>query len=666
MRTTRHSLFALLAGVLTALLAPGLPADAAPQVPGLGRGFTDVAPEPAVSTDVVTATAAAVPDTVRPGGDVVVKLVLDIRKPWHIWPAAQQPREGEFATFDDAIPLSVNVGSVSPSLTVHSGFTQWPEIHGVTADIGDGPLKYAVLEGRSVVLIPVTVAADAAPGDASFTFELGFQACDDDGCLQPSSGVKVPVSLRIAGAGEPVEAAPPDADVAGFDPTTWGRIHSGERPPEIVPFDIFGYEFSLNVSGWGGYLLLLLVAALGGLLLNFTPCVLPVIPLKIMGLSSAAGNRSRCFALGLTMSIGVVAFWLGLGTLIASVTWFKSTNQLFQLPAFTIGVGVVIAIMAIGMAGFFSVSLPQWVYSINPSHDSYTGSFGFGVMTAVLSTPCTAPLMGAAAAWAATQSAGLTLTVFAAIGIGMALPYMVLSAFPHLVEHMPRSGPASELIKQVMGLLLLAAAVYFIGAGLVGLLATPPEPPSKAYWWVVAAFGAAAGGWMLWRTIRITSRPVMLAIFGGLAVFMIAMSVFIGVSQTRHGPIAWVYYTPERFADAIGDGNVVVMDFTAEWCLNCKALESAVLYPEPVSALLNSRSGVVPIKVDITGNNELGNEMLRSVGRVTIPLLVVFAPDGTEVFKSDAYTAQQVIDAIEKAKSMRPAQRTASRSNARD
>ena len=97
------------------------------------------------------------------------------------------------------------------------------------------------------------------------------------------------------------------------------------------------------------------------------------------------------------------------------------------------------------------------------------GSFLFGVMTAVLATPCTAPFMGAAAAWAVKQPGLTTLATFSAIGVGMSLPYLFLSAFPQLVERMPKTGPASELIKQIMGLLLLAAASYFIGAGISDL-----------------------------------------------------------------------------------------------------------------------------------------------------------------------------------------------------
>jgi thiol:disulfide interchange protein DsbD len=284
----------------------------------------------------------------------------------------------------------------------------------------------------------------------------------------------------------------------------------------------------------------------------------------------------------------------------------------------------------------------------SPKLDSVHGSFMFGVMVAVLSTPCTAPFMGAAAAWAALQPPVITLSAFAAIGVGMAAPYQLLSIFPQWAHKMPRTGPASEVIKQVMGLLMLAAATYFVGVGLSGLLVQPPNPPSKAYWWVVALFGVMAGAWMAWRTVRLTRSPWRLGIFGGLGLAIAVLSGSIGVRLTDKGPIDWVYYTPERFAQAKADGQVVVMEFTAEWCLNCKALEETVLRSPRVVQLFE-QDGVVPIKVDIT-NYPAGNRMLDAVDRLTVPLLVIFRPDGTEVFKGDFYSVQQVLDAVNDAR----------------
>jgi thiol:disulfide interchange protein DsbD len=123
----------------------------------------------------------------------------------------------------------------------------------------------------------------------------------------------------------------------------------------------------------------------------------------------------------------------------------------------------------------------------------------------------------------------------------------------------------------------------------------------------------------------------------------------IGLSP---GPIKWTYYTPDRLASAQRDGKVVVLEFTAQWCLICQTLERAVLYSDTVAGQLRPELGVVPMKIDLTNTtgNPAGVDLRNRMGFASIPLLVVLAPDGTEIFKSEAYTIDQVVEAIEQAK----------------
>jgi thiol:disulfide interchange protein len=230
----------------------------------------------------------------------------------------------------------------------------------------------------------------------------------------------------------------------------------------------------------------------------------------------------------------------------------------------------------------------------------------------------------------------------------MALPYAVLSAFPSLVNRMPKTGPASELLKQVMGGLMLAAAAFFIGSGLSGATVAPPDPPSLLYWWFVFGIVALVGGWLAWRTFALTRSPGRRLVFAGAGAVLLLAAPALAMRITDRGPIRWTYYTPERFEQARASGDAVVLDFTAEWCLNCKSLEAGVLHRDEVASLLNA-PGVRPIKVDLTGKNRDGNERLRATGRVAIPLLVIYGRDGSEVFKSDFYTKEQVIQALRRA-----------------
>jgi thiol:disulfide interchange protein DsbD len=127
-----------------------------------------------------------------------------------------------------------------------------------------------------------------------------------------------------------------------------------------------------------------------------------------------------------------------------------------------------------------------------------------------------------------------------------------------------------------------------------------------------------------------------------------ALPIWGAMKLSGEGPIDWVYYTPERFEAAVKQNKIVVMDFTAEWCLNCKALEEGVLHNHKITDLL-ANEDIVPMKVDITGKNPAGKAKLKEVGSLTVPLLVVFSSKGTPVFKNDFYTVDQVLGAIKRA-----------------
>ncbi len=612
------------------------------------------------SRDKVSVSVEVAPREVAPGGDAILAVTLQHDEHWHTH--TNDPQVPEALGDPDnyiATKLYFELPEGSP-LEIHDGYTQWPDISVVEVGFVGALVDYGVFEGAAVIYVPITVTDEAEIGETSFIVRPVFQACDDISCLlsTPTDDMGstweeygITVTVNIVKPSE-VVASQPSETYSKFDGSVFSKIRAGIEAPvnNEIAFDAFGITFSLNTAGPLGLLMLLLVASGGGFLLNLTPCVLPVIPIKIMGLSAHASNRRETFVLGIWMMLGVMALWLGLGAAIALVAGFTAINQLFQYPAFTIILGVFIAIMAIGMGGLFSIRLPNAVYKVNPKQDSYSGSFLFGVMTAVLSTPCTAPFMGAAAAWAATQSAVLTLTVFGSIGFGMAIPYLILAAFPHLVEKMPRAGAASEVIKQVMGLLMLAAAAYFIGVGLSGVMQQEGTPPSRIYLWLVAACVAAAGLWLAWRALRIAKKITPRVIFILLGLLIATSAGIVGNRLTEEGPIDWEYYTPEVLQEKLAEGDVVVIEFTAEWCLNCKLLESTVLHsPRVVEAF--EAEDVTPIKVDLTGNNVSGNAFLNEIGGLRIPLLIIMGPDGEEDFRGDFYTVNQVLEAIKKSRS---------------
>ena len=575
--------------------------------------------QPAPVDESVVHMATAWSETgAKAGTEITLAVVLDIKPGYHI---------GGNLTTPPFLPTFIELAGAPPFVV--SSTAIFPEPHQFNFGIGDEKQTIKVFSDRAVVYLPMKIGDSAAPGHHELKIRIGFQACNDKICKPPAEST-LPVELNVV---------PPQAAIQKINGSLFKDLDA-LRDRLNIPF--FGFDFVIAPSK---FWLLLLVAAFGGFLLNFTPCVLPLIPIKILSLSKTAGDRRRCFFLGLILSFGVVAFWIGLAAAISTITGFNTTNKLFQYPIFTITVGLTICIMAVGMTGLFSIRLPAWAYAANPSQGSALGSFLFGIMTAVLSTPCTAPFMGAAAAWSTTQTPSITILTFSAIGFGMALPYLLLSTFPFLISCVPRAGPASELVKQIMGLFMLAAGAYFLGTGLAGMWARPPDPPAHSYWWIVAGLIALAATWLCWRTFQITTRFVARAVSTAAAFLILLCALAIGVRFTRTSPIHWVYFTPDRFDAAQKQNKIVVLEFTAGWCLNCRALEETVLHDARVIALMNS-SNVVPIKVDLTGNNPVGNAKLIEVGRRAIPYLVIYSPNHNQIFASDAYTVEQVLNAL--------------------
>jgi thiol:disulfide interchange protein DsbD len=584
--------------------------------------------------ETVTVQTAWSTDKALPGGALVMALRLDIRSGYHINADAAQIRlgEGGFVPF----PTAVKVARAPDGLVAESAY--YPKAHAVQLDFAEQELM--VFDGQITIYLPIRLDAAVTPSSAVVGLELVYQACGDNFCLLPETR-ELQVPLEIAPAGTPTRAVNPGL-FAAYLPKT------APDDADRVRFDVFGWGFALDTSSWIGWGLLLLIAGIGGLLLNVTPCVLPMIPIKIISLSQASRHHPKSLGLGLAMFSGVLFFWLTLGLLIGLVSEVTAANQLFHYPLLTIGIGVVIAAMGLSVFGTGAFPLPGFVYRLSPEQSRWSGSFGVGILTAVLSTPCTAPFMGAAAAWAATRQPATTMLTFAAIGTGMGLPYLILSAFPSLVNRMPKSGPVSELVKQSMGIFILAAAAYFVGVGVSAWMAAPADLPHRFYWWPVSILCALAGLRLTVGALRIGTALRSRALLGLAGLIIAAASISGGFSLIDRGPIDWKPYSPGSLEQARSAGKTVVMVFTAEWCLNCKALEQSVFKDPRIIALLDSEN-ILPIKVDITGHNPAGKAKLREIGHLTIPLLLVYSPGGCRVLKSDFYTVEQVAAAVEEA-----------------
>lgn len=648
----------------------------------LPQGLVHAA-EPAVGVRAVPRTPS-----VAQGGQLVIAVEMDLGTKYHAWPAAEVSLPAHIDEF--AIRTEVRLTDTVPAWIGSVDGVQYPQAHsGKVADpTGEKPtIEVPLYSGKATTFVRLIVA-DAAPlGEQTVEIVVSYQACDESTCLQPEE-LTLPVKVRVVAKGTTDLGGENDpALFKGLDASKWG---SGggvpvqppapvvPKPAPVVPTvspaattpivpSLFGVNVGTNVF------VLFFAAAIGGCLLNLTPCVLPVIPIKIISLTKHASSRKHAIVLGLWMFAGVVSFWAAIGAPMAFISKsFDPSQYIFGIWWITLSIGLIIALMGLGIMGLFNLNLPQSVYSIEAKADSPWGSFLYGVLAAVLGLPCFGFMAGGLLAAVSSLPAVAIMAIFVGLGVGMGGPYLVLSAWPQLLKFIPRTGPASELVKQIMGILLLAAAAFFITAGIQVLLLVYPYLAGSMVWWAVGFFIAIASLWMIIRTFQITRKPIPRLFFTLLAVAMtLGIGLFAqdelrkdkashaarvaamsGAGSTANGNVpagVWLEYSPELFAAVRAAGRPVFLEFTASWCITCKAIKAGVLDRDPVAQAFKDR-GVVLMEVNCSAKDSIGSKKLNELGRTGVPAWVLYGPGSDQpvflpVEKPTSYTVISALDA---------------------
>ena len=359
---------------------------------------------------------------------------------------------------------------------------------------------------------------------------------------------------------------------------------------------------------------------LGGLLLNLMPCVFPVIGLKIMGFVQQSGSDRKKIALhGVTFAVGVLAsFGVLSGILFAARASFGWGYQL-QNPWVVLILMLLMFVLALNMYGVFEIgtSATSVGGSLQSKH-GLAGSFFSGVLATVVATPCSGPFLGVAIGAAFGLPAFQFFAAFAAMAIGLALPYLVLSVFPQLIDALPRPGAWMESFKQAMSFLLFATAGYllWVYAGLIDLenLLGPILGLSA-----IAIAGWIHGRWNLpHRNRKTRSTALVLTVFFAIGGFLVA-------KPPVPSALKWEPWSEQRVAELLEEGTPVYVDFTAQWCATCQVNKQRA-YTSEVIALMKKK-GVVALKADKTKPNPEIEAALNKLGRTAIPVNVLLAPD---------------------------------------
>lgn len=557
----------------------------------------------------------------EPGSEAHLAAVLAIEPGWHV--------NSNPASYEYLIPTSLRVeppaGWPAPAVSYPAGKKQ-------KFTFADEPLS--VYDGTVTLGARLAVPAGTAAGVQAIKATVTYQACNDNSCLPPVTKTE-DVALTVGPGGE---AANRDA----FGTAGPGASAGGARP-----------------LGGKGLLAMLAFGLLGGLILNVMPCVLPVLSLKVFGLVRHAGDGRRAVATGaLATAAGILAsFWaLGLVAVAArsageAVGW----GIQFQNPAFVTFLALVILLFSLNLWGLFEIPLPQTFSRLGNSsaREGWAGHFASGLFATLMATPCSAPFLGTAVGFALAQSAPVILAVFTAVGLGMALPYLALAAFPGAARIFPKPGAWMDTVRGAMGFLLAGAAVW-----LLYVLGAQVSPVRLA----VIELGLLFVALFVWLKHRSAERaPLARVAMAGLLASLLGTLWLAAAGERPAGSrtalaaesrIPWTAFNREEAEAQAAAGRLVFVDVTADWCFTCKVNEKLILNTDEVAAAFE-RHGVVPMKADWTNRNEEIGQYLASFERYGIPFYVLYRPEREPHVFSEVLSKDAVLRALDESAGMK-------------
>ena len=451
----------------------------------------------------------------------------------------------------------------------------------------------------------------------------------------PKAGDAVDGVLVLLKGGQPVQSL-----AIGHDPAPLTAVPVSVAQPGVAP-----------TTDQPSLLLALGLALLGGLILNLMPCVFPVLTIKVLSLLQTAQGSRRVVRLhGLAYLGGVLATFAALAALLialkaggGSVGW----GFQFQSPVFVLLVALLMFAVGLSLSGVVTIGgSAAGIGQGLASQPGLRGSFFTGVLATVVATPCTAPFMGVAIGYAVTQPAGVTLTVFLALGLGLALPYLLLCEWPALQRRLPRPGAWMDRLKQA-----LAFPMYASAAWLAWVLARQAGPEALAVA-LAGALGLAFAAWLYGNTRGLAPRGrhasaavAALLVLGTVGFGTLGVNGTATAPQTATAHAGWEPYSPERLSTLRSEGKPVFVNLTADWCITCLVNERVALSPAHVDDAFRA-AGITRLKGDWTRGDERITKLLAQHGRSGVPLYLFYPAQGEPQVLPQLLTPDLVLTAL--------------------
>ncbi len=585
-----------------------------------------------------TWTASLSSGEAAPGETVQLRVEADFEEGWHTYGLDQTRPDGN-GPYATALRIEKQGHlELSPDWSVA------PPPEGRNEPLFDG-LKVWEHHGKIVWSREIEVPADAEPGEYPIAGRAGYQACRETACDPPvsftfegsltvtDSPKSVPLALAVSG---PIKGG----KAAGFIEEAMEERAAHRKESQLYGTETYAAAEHQTDQSLAVYLVF---AFVGGFILNFMPCVLPVIAIKVMSFAKQAGeDRSRILALNVVYSFGVISVFLVLATL--AVFLGLGWGGLFQNANFNLIMACIVFAMGLSLLGVFEIPMPGMVGSAagGQQQEGLLGAFSTGIFATLLATPCSGPFLGTTLGWSITQPAVVVYLVWGMMGLGMASPYLVIGWFPAAVKWLPKPGNWMVRLKEFAGFVLMGTVIF-----IVHILQDSYTIPA-----LVMLLGIALGLWMIGNLYDINSHirhKTLVRVSAGVLTAGICWFGY-GLTQKGETELPWQPFSGATLEASLAENKTVLIDFTADWCLTCKRNEHFALNTQKTLDLVNEHD-VVTLYADYTGESVEIKRWLDKFKSISVPLTVIFPagrPDQPIVLR-DLYTQATLLENLEKA-----------------
>jgi suppressor for copper-sensitivity B len=415
--------------------------------------------------------------------------------------------------------------------------------------------------------------------------------------------------------------------------------------PESINFNVNIPDEAINTNISDDFILMMLFAVIAGFILNFMPCVLPILSIKLLSIAKARNLELNEVRTSFIFSVlGIISSFLLFGIIIASLKTLNiyiGWGTHFQNSYFIIFLIIILFLFVLSLLGKIQLKAPDFIYKIGATdmHNKYLNNFLSGALAALLATPCSAPIVGTVVAFALDNNPIEIITILTLMGVGLSIPYLLIASFPKMVKLMPKSGKWMITFEHILGVMLLLTIFWliYVIAGQLSIYA------AIILFMLLILFKF---------TIENAKGKMKL-----LASILIIISIFWlphlitkvkYEEETQHNAL-WQKFEPEKIKNYLDDCKIVIIDVTANWCITCKFNKITVLETDQITNIL-SQSHIIAMRADFTNRDDDIAAFLKSHKRHGIPFNIVYGPakpDGIAL--SEILSIKELIQAINEA-----------------